>query len=263
VYGRQSAGQKLDILYPSGSGPARPAVLYIHGGGWNGGDKGDDPDMMMDMLRGFACDGFVAASINYRLDTEGRFPAAVEDCTLAVRWLRAHAAAYGVDKTRIGLVGGSAGGYLAAMLAVTAGTREFEGSGGYAEESSAVQAVASVSGPMDLQVNLCAANPEDSHKMVSNFLGVPLTENLVLARRASPIAYVRRDTPPTLFVHCKEDPAIDVDQSLRMADALARAGASTNLIVLDGKNHGSDMARTEPVLSELREFFRQVLKPDV
>jgi acetyl esterase/lipase len=261
AYGTQSSAQRLDMVYPEKPGTPAPVVFYVHGGGWNGGDKGDDPEMMMGMLNGLAADGFVAASVNYRLDKEAPFPAAVEDCKLVVRWLRAHAEKYGIDAKRIGVVGGSAGGHLAAMLAVTEGHRELEGKGGFSEESSAVQAAASVSGPTDLQVTLCAAKREDRYKMVSDFLGGPLDERKELARRASPIAYVRKDLPPTLFVHCKDDPAIDVDQSIRMAEALKKAGAPTRLMVLDGTNHGSDMARTEPVLTELRKFFRVTLTP--
>ena len=263
AYGQQSESQKLDILYLAKPDKVSPAILYIHGGGWGGGDKGDDPDMMMQMLNGFAADGFVALSINYRLSEEAPFPAAIEDCKLAIRWLRAHAEAYGVDKSRIGVAGGSAGGHLAAMLAVTDDEHGLNGIGGYAEESSTVQAAASVSGPTDLQINLCASQQESRYKMVSDFLGCPLSENMALARCASPISYIRRDLPPTLFVHCKDDLSIDAEQSIRMADALKRAGAPTQLLLLEGTNHGSDMARTEPVLTELRKFFRQVLQSEV
>lgn len=263
AYGTQSEAQKLDILYPSTLGAPRPAVFYVHGGGWNGGDKGDDPEMMMDMIKGFAQDGFVAASINYRLDHEASFPAAVEDCKLVVRWLRAHAATYGIDTARIGVVGGSAGGHLAAMLAVTSHDDGLDGAGGYATESAAVQAAASVSGPTDLSVNLRASNPKESARMVSDFLGKAPEQDKNLALRASPIHYVKKNTPPTLYVHCKDDPAIDADQSIRMAEALKKAGAPAQLLMLEGKNHGSDMARTEPVLTELRKFFRATLTPDV
>jgi len=259
AYGNQSRAQRLDIVYPITLGAPAPVVIYVHGGGWNGGDKGDDPEMMMGMLNGFADDGFVAASVNYRLDKEAPFPAAIEDCKLVVRWLRAHAAKYGIDPKRVGVVGGSAGGHLALMLAVTGGYKELEGNGGHGSESSAVRAAASVSGPTDLQVTLCAAKREDRYKMVSDFLGAPLDANKELARRASPIVYARKDAPPTLLIHCKDDPAIDADQSVRMAEALKNAGAPTQLILLDGTNHGSDMARTEPVLTKLRAFFRAKL----
>ena len=201
--------------------------------------------MMMAMLNGFAADGCVALSINYRLCGEATFPAALEDCKLAIRWLRAHAKKFGVDKDRIGVVGGSAGGHLAAMLAVTG------------DESSAVRAAAAVSGPTDLTVNVCASKPEDRHKMVSDFLGGPPEVRTDLARAASPIFHVRKDLPPVLLVHCRDDRSIDADQSVRFADALKQVGAPVTLLLLDGANHGSDMARTEPVLSDLRAFFRK------
>jgi acetyl esterase/lipase len=261
AYGTKSDKQKLDILYPIDHSKPRPAVLYIHGGGWGGGDKADDPEMQMDMLNGFAKDGCVALSINYRLAAEAKFPAAVEDCKLAIRWLRAHAGDYGVDKSRIGVVGGSAGGHLAAMLAVTRKEDGLEGEG-FLNESSAVQAAASVSGPTDLSVDMCASQIESRRKMVANFLGMPREKDPGHTRRASPIAYVRNDIPPMLIVHCKDDKSIDADQSIRFAEALTKAGAPAQLLLLDGSNHGSDMARTEPVLSDLRKLFRETLKPE-
>ena len=261
AYGRASSKQKLDILYRTDVTPPRPAVIYVHGGGWSGGDKDDDPQMQGDMMTRLA-DGFVAVAINYRLADEVKFPAAVEDCKLAVRWLRAHAAQYGIDKNRIGVVGGSAGGHLAAMLAVTQENDGFEGSGGLFEESSAVQAVVSVSGPTDLQEPLCATQVESRRKMVSDFLGVPDNEFSAAAKKASPISYVRKDAPPMLLVHCRDDQSIDAGQSIRFADAMKKVGAPVELLLLDGANHGSEMARTDPVLSQIITFLRATLKPE-
>ncbi|GMW03330.1 MAG: lipase [Candidatus Hydrogenedentota bacterium] len=258
-YGSESEKQRLDMVYFSSKEKRVPAVIYVHGGGWGGGDKGDDPDMMMDMLDGFASDGFVAVSMNYRLSGEAKFPAAVSDCKQAIRWLRAHADTYGVDKNRIGVVGGSAGGHLAAMIGVTGDLHEFDGDGPHGDQSSAVQAAVSVSGPTDLQVSVCASKPEDRAQMVGNFLGVMAADNMELARKASPVTYVCKELPPMLLIHCKDDQSIDADQSIRLADALIKAGAPAELLLLDGSNHGSDMARTEPVLSDIRAFFRRVL----
>lgn len=262
AYGQVSSKQRLDILYPSKLKGLHPAVLYIHGGGWGAGDKADDPGMMMDMLNGFAKDGCVALSINYRLSGEAPFPAAVEDCKLAIRWLRANAAKYGVDVDRIGVVGGSAGGHLAAMLAVTRVSDGLEGEGGFAEQSSEVQAAISVSGPTDLQVDMCVSQVESRYEMVSVFLGGPRDERMPLAKQASPITYARKDIPPLLAIHCKGDKSIDSEQSVRLVEALKQAGAPARILLLEGTNHGSDMARTEPVLSDVRAFIRETLKPE-
>lgn len=117
AYGTASKAQRLDILFPEDRAQPRPAIVHIHGGGWHAGDKGGRNTF--ELMRTFAKAGYVALSINYRMSGEAKFPAAVEDCKLALRWLRAHAPDYGVDPDRIGVIGPSAGGHLSAMLAVT------------------------------------------------------------------------------------------------------------------------------------------------
>ncbi|MDZ4858175.1 MAG: alpha/beta hydrolase, partial [Candidatus Hydrogenedentes bacterium] len=115
AYGQESERQRLDILHPDDVRQPRPAIVHIHSGGWYTGGKGGEKTFAM--LQAFADAGYVAVSIGYRLSGEAVFPAAVEDCKLAIRWLRANADAHGIDPERIGAIGASAGGHLAAMLA--------------------------------------------------------------------------------------------------------------------------------------------------
>jgi acetyl esterase/lipase len=144
----------LDVAMPKEhGGKPRPAIVVIHGGGWLEGDKSSfstpknrPPGNIID----FAKLGFAAVTINYRLSGEAPFPAALHDCKCAVRWLRASAKKYQIDPDSIGAWGNSAGGHLALLLGMTAKKPEFEGDGPYGEYSSAVQAVASDSGPIDL-----------------------------------------------------------------------------------------------------------------
>ncbi|MFI5065470.1 MAG: alpha/beta hydrolase fold domain-containing protein, partial [Streptosporangiales bacterium] len=118
---RDGRALQLDLYRPSG-GRLLPAVLIVHGGGWIAGDR----TMERPFAKNLAVQGFVAVPVSYRLGTPGRFPAPVYDLKEAVRWLRAHAADYGIDAAQIGVVGGSAGGTLAAMLGATNGLAALE-----------------------------------------------------------------------------------------------------------------------------------------
>src|SRR5438876_1253061 len=150
----KSAAWKLDLACPKDPGSKlRPALVIIHGGGWLEGDKSSftslkywAPGNIID----FAKLGFVAATINYRLSGEAPFPAALEDCKCAVRWLRAHALDYHIDVNRIGAYGNSAGGHLALLLAMVDKANGLESDGPYQDQSSMGQAVISDSVPVDL-----------------------------------------------------------------------------------------------------------------
>jgi alpha-L-fucosidase len=253
-YGVVSGAQRLDILYPPNAKHPLPAIINIHGGGWYAGGKGGETTLAM--LCRFAESGFVALSIDYRLSDEATFPAAVEDCKQAVRWLRAHATDYNVDPERIGVIGASAGGHLSAMLAVTRPEDEFDRAGRYLEYSSAVQAAAPVCGPMDLCVPLAPQRYPDNDPAVVRFLGGTFPGKLGAARRASPITYVRKELPPILLVHGDADNRVELSQSQKFADALAAAGAPHELLVVKGGGHGMGIARDDAMLARIVAFFR-------
>ena len=258
-YGEISERQKLDIVYPKEPGNPRPAVILIHSGGWYTGGKGGESTFKQ-MCR-FAEEGYVALSIGYRLTDEAVFPAAVEDCKLAVRWLRAHAAEYGVDPTRIAAMGASAGGHLAAMLAVTQPQDGLEGNGGFAAESSAIQAAVPVCAPLDLRVPLSKDLAQTDDPLVVQFLGGPLAEKAEEARRASPLAHVRPGLPPILLVHGSADKRVNPEQTTRMAEALREAGCPHEVIMVEGGKHGMGIAREEPVSSQIIAFLNRYLMP--
>src|SRR5205085_4220926 len=143
-----------DLAIPKASaGKPRPAIVVIHGGGWLEGDKSSFASRKYGVpgnIVDFAALGFVAVTINYRLSKEAPFPAALEDCKCAVRWLRAHARDYNLDPRHVGAYGNSAGGHLALLLGMVGPDAGLEGDGPYRDESSLVQAVVSDSGPVDL-----------------------------------------------------------------------------------------------------------------
>lgn len=255
AYGDTSDAQRLDILYPTDGRPPQPAIVMIHGGGWYTGDKGGVQTARM--LRAFADAGFTALSINYRLSDEAPFPAAVEDCKRAIRWVRAHARDYGVDPGRIGVIGGSAGGHLSAMLAVTRPDDGLEGPG-YEDQSSAVQAAVPVCPPCDLRVHLSERLKEEADPAVARFLGAG---GAALAGRASPISYAHPGAAPMLLVHGTADARVVPAQSEAMAAALAAAGALHELMLVEGGRHGMGIVRSEAEFARVLAFFTKHLAP--
>ena len=169
------------------SPPLRPGLIFIHGGAWSGGSR----EVYHYYTKRMALRGFVAATISYRLSREAVFPAAVADAKCAVRWLRAHAAEYQIDPTRIAVLGGSAGGHLAMMVGY-ANDPTLEGEGGNAETSSRVAAVVNLYGPADLTtVDARQATP------VRRFLGGPFAEKPTAYEQASPVLHLDPQDPPT------------------------------------------------------------------
>lgn len=245
----------LDVYTPEKSAGPAPFILWIHGGGWIGGEK--SPCLTV----GLVAKGYVTASIEYRLATEAAFPAQIEDCKAAVRWVRTHAKALGVDPARIGAAGGSAGGHLAALLGVAGDAADLEGKGGNPGVSSSVAAVCDIFGPTDLlhfdgHGSILVASANDS--VVAQLLGGPLATHQELARKASPITYVTKDDPPFLILHGDKDNIVPVDQSERFDAALKKAGVDSTLVVVPGAGHG-DLGPDATL--KLVDFFDKHLTP--
>ena len=258
-YGAQSPAQKLDILYPSdAAASARPAIVHIHGGGWYAGSKGGEKTL--EMLRAFAANGYVAVSIDYRLSDEARFPAAMEDCKLALRWLRANAGTYHIDPDHLGAIGGSAGGHLSAFLAVTGEVDDFHGDGSYREYSSAIQAAVPICPPTDLSKPLSEKFGLEADDAVIRFLGGTPLEKQDEARRASPATYVCPGLPPMFFIHGVEDKRVLPSHSTELAARLRDAGNACEVAIVEGFGHNVDMARTPEMLARIVAFFDRHLK---
>jgi acetyl esterase/lipase len=208
-------------------GKPRPGIVVIHGGGWLEGDKSSfvfrqrtAPANIVD----FAKLGFVAVTINYRLSGEAPFPAALEDCQCAVRWLRAHAGEYNLDRDHIGAYGNSAGGHLAMLLAMVGGDAGLEGDGPYRGQSSRVQAAASDSGPIDL---IHQYRDSQIREVVKRFLGGPPEgERLPLYRKASPLHQIKPTTPPLLLFYGVSDLQVPIVTADEFVLALGKAGAA-------------------------------------
>ncbi|MEZ4966985.1 MAG: alpha/beta hydrolase [Saprospiraceae bacterium] len=184
----------VDIFYPAKKRKkGYPGVLLIHGGGWRSGSK----DMEVPMAQQLAAKGYVAVAVEYRLSLEAPYPAAVYDLKAAVRWMRAHAAEYRLDTTRMAAYGCSAGAQLASLLGTTGGMARFEGSEGYQDHSSAVQAVLNIDGIVSFVHQEASAEGTAA----SQWLGGSRDEKWEVWKDASPLEYAGAGTPPFLFVN--------------------------------------------------------------
>lgn len=255
---------RLNIARPKKrGGKPLPAVVYVHGGGWMVNDK-DGPGFKAKILY-LAERGFFAVSIDYRLSGEAPFPAAIEDCKCAVRFLRANAEKYDINPDKIGAWGESAGGHLVLLMATADEKAGLEGKGGWEKYSSRVQAVVSWYGPTDLR-GWRNKKDKDKRNPVGQFLGGPESEKKDLYALASPITHVSADDPPALFIHGAKDKAVKVTQSENMHKALQAKGVSSRLIILEDSKHGFYNLGPEKVKELYQtsaEFFAGVLKGKV
>jgi acetyl esterase/lipase len=249
---------RMDVFLPNHrNATPTPAVLWIHGGGWEHGDKNGNSGAKF-----LANGGFVTASLTYRLSGESPFPAAVEDCKCAVRFLRANAAKYGIDPDKIGVAGSSAGGHLAELLATADQSAGLEGGGGWQNVSSKVQAVASYYGVSDLTMPF----PADTVPVIVKFFQGTQKEKPELYRKASPIFYVSKDDPPLLLVHGEEDDGVPFDQSVSMAEVYRRLGLPVEFIAVKNAGHDFEHKGDAPITLPVEmihqrtvEFFQRYL----
>ena len=249
--------QKLDLYLPAS--PKGPLLIWIHGGGWRAGTKADAPGL--EMLK----QGYAVASLEYRFSSDAIFPAQIEDCKAAIRWLRAHAREYGYDPKRFGVWGASAGGHLTALLATTGGTREFD-VGENLDQSSAIECGIDLFGPADFPgwqapSDNPAVSRSGTNSLLVLLLGGSVEEKPDLARRASPIAWVTKASAPLYILHGTADPLVGLEQSQRLADKYKAAGAEVVLEVVEGAGHGGPQFTTKERLQRLVEFLNQHLMP--
>ena len=238
---------RLDLYLPTATSKPLPVIVYVHGGGWVGGDKRQCPAIP------FATNGFAVASINYRFSQHAIFPAQIHDCKAAIRWLRANATKYGLDAEHIGAWGGSAGGQLVMLLGTTDGVKEFEGPGGNENQSSRVQAVVDWFGPSDF----LTVGPKDTR---TNLLGGDAQQNKAMAIKASPITYVSSNAAPFLIMHGAADNVVAPAQSEIFHQALKQAGVDTTLIIVEGAGHSGSKFTSPENLKQIENFFRRHLR---
>lgn len=245
---------QVNLAQPKNASIPLPAIVCIHGGGFRAGKRESYDKLCLTLAQR----GYVAITVTYRLAPQYRFPAAVQDCKTAVRWLRAHAAEYHVDPSRIGVTGGSAGGHLAQFLGVTEGVQEFEGEG-FNDQSSAVKCVVNNYGPSDFTKSY--GKSVDAGEVLPLFFGGDLSTKLREHIVGSPLYWVTPRAAPTLCIHGTEDPYVAFEQATWIVDKLKAAQVEATLLPIPGAGHGfkkpEDAATAEKALIE---FFDKHLK---
>lgn len=249
-YGREGdTPLLLDLYHPRNSTTPRPAIVFIHGGGWV---KGSRTDYAI-YAQQFAEWGYVAATIGYRFTDVAKFPGCVSDSKCAIRWLRANAERLSINPDQIAAAGGSGGGYLAMMLGYTSDVVAFEGTGGNPGVSSAVQAVVDLYGPTDF-----TAPVAQEHPSVVGLMGVPYTEAADQYRDASPLHHVDASDPPTFIIQGTLDSIVPSDQSDLLAEKLQALKVDYWYDCYPGWPHTMDVAL--PVTSRVQPTIRAFLE---
>ena len=254
--GTDNPRQRLDLYLPRKPTSDRPlpVIAFIHGGGWQSGDKRQAGGL----LAAFAQSGdYATASIGYRLTGEVGWPAQIHDCKAAIRWLRANAAAYHLDPDRIGVMGTSAGGHLVALLGTSGDVAALEGSlGPHCDTSSRVSCVVDQFGPTDFSV--IGETHDRPNGPVAKLLGGSVRDRPEDARAASPVTHASKDDPPFMCVHGTNDAVVPFRQSEVLEEALENAGVDCVLLKVDGGGHGG--FRNPAVADRIRKFFDNHLR---
>ena len=257
IYGRVGERElPLDLYLPPDTSSAVPVVIWVHGGGWRGGSKGNGGRALNMTRRGFA-----VVDVEYRLSGEALFPAQIEDCKTAVRWVRANAKKYNLDPDRIGAWGSSAGGHLVAMMGLTHDENVFE-TDDHSQYSSQVQAICNWFGPTDfLRMNDFEGRID--HDAVdspeSRLIGGPIQENKEKVAAANPIIYVSKNDPPMLIMHGGKDLSVPYNQSELLYAAMQKAGLDVTLYKVVNAGHGFGNA-TQDSAASLFEMSAQFLE---
>jgi acetyl esterase/lipase len=246
------ARNKIDLYLPAKADHPLPVIVWIHGGGWYEGSKENCPAVP------FVTKGYAVASINYRFSQHALFPAQIEDCKAAIRWLRANAKRYNLDAGHIGVWGASAGGHLVALIGTTGNVKKLEGTGGNLDQSSRVQCVVDWFGPTDFTKMGGWQDKPDSP--MARLLGGPVRDRQELATKANPITYISKDSAPFLIMHGEEDKLVPMNQSELLDRALRKAGVESTLVRIPGNGHGGPGFTTPENRKKIEEFFEKHLK---
>lgn len=249
---------KLDLYLPEKADGPLPLLIWVHGGGWQNGSKDGCPPLR----GGYVGRGYAVASINYRLSGHAVFPAQIEDCKAAIRWLRAHAKEYNLDVKRFGVWGSSAGGHLVALIGTSGDVKEFD-VGANLDQSSRVQAVCDYYGPTDFTVFVTTPGYE-SHATDSSpeakLIGGAVMQNKDKAARVNSITYVSKDDPPFLIVHGDKDPTVPINQSQLLFEALKKSEVSAHFHTIHGAGHGGPGFAGKDIDQMVSAFFDERLK---
>jgi acetyl esterase/lipase len=260
----------IDIYMPPKRGGPKPLVLYIHGGGWVGGHTRHSGALanFPAVLAKLASEGFVVASLEYRLSSEAQFPAQLQDARAAVRFLKVNAETYGLDAAKVGVWGGSAGGHLTALTAFSCGDTSLDPSPAPAG-SECVQSAVAWYGVFDFAPMLRRSVEAGSLGAAENkLLGcAPASCPADRVAAVSPSTYIDAKDPPILLIHGEKDAVVDVSQSRNVEVQLKAAGVRVDSIYIPDVDHSFigatpavTRAATLKATNATFDFFHKTLK---
>ncbi|MBL9200315.1 MAG: alpha/beta hydrolase [Opitutaceae bacterium] len=261
AYGPHPERNLLDLYLPAPGSPA-PIIVWLHSGGWYSGGRGNGGPARAWVRRGYA-----VAAVAYRFSSDAVFPAQIEDCQRAIRWLRAHAKQHGLDPARIGVWGYSAGGHLAALLATAPEAFPAPPDDPHRAVSPAVAAACAQAAPTDLaawdrqalpEANVIANAPDS---MVARLLGATPAAAPAAAARASAVTHLSRATAPVFLVHGDRDRAVPPAQSVAFHAELRAAGVESVLHLVPGGGHADETFTRGLPLEAIAAFFDRHLRP--
>lgn len=252
----QSGDRKLllDIAAPKGTDDERPCIVVVHGGGWLNGYK----SKFRALTLALAARGYVTAAIEYRLGYEAKFPAGIQDCNAAVRFLRANAAKYGIDPQRIGAVGGSAGGHLVGLMATGWKEQALQGNGGHADQSSRLKAAIVMAGPMQMTTGSVAERSRKGSANSNVWLGKTIDEAPKAYALSDAHLHIDADSTPILFMVGEHDSPSRNELSRKNLKA---AGVWTGLKVYKDGKHGcwNQLPWFYEMVADMDAFFGEQL----
>jgi acetyl esterase/lipase len=246
-FGHVTRDLRMNIIYPQIENRQYPCIIWICGGFWTQMSKSAHLPYLTDLARR----GFIVASVDYRLGHEAPFPGALIDIKAAIRYLRAHAKRYSINTEKFAVMGESAGGYLAAMTALTSAD-EFE-VGEYLDFSSVVQAACCWYAPFDLVI-LAQEN-----SVIPMFFNGDINDKQY-QRYVNPINNITGKAPPFLLLHGTDDQTVPFNQSELFHEALIVKNIDTHLIGLKGEGHAGPQFFQRPIWDIIAEFFKEKLK---
>lgn len=258
----------VDIYLPPREMGPRPLILYVHGGGWVGGNTrhgGASADFPA-ALAMLAAEGFVVASLEYRLAREANFPAQAHDVRAALRFLKGNAGHYGIDPARTGIWGGSAGGHLSALAALSCGDASLDPAGTSAPAGSeCVQSSVIWYGVFDFAA-LAAGRPGGTDGGAVTLLGCDGACRPQDYAPASPVTYIDANDPPMLLIHGEGDRVVPVAQSRLAEERLRAAGVDVTSLYIPavdhsfiGADHATTTAATLQAMNATFDYFHQTL----
>lgn len=249
----------LDIYLPPTGKSSYPLIIWVHGGAWMLNDKYADMDYMRNTLKAFVDSGYAVASIDYRHSTTAIFPAQIQDCNQAVEFLYQNASKYKLDHNRIALIGFSAGGHLASLLALSNDNHVADFYPANMKLHFKIRLMLDFYGPSDF-LTLKGNDSKDPRNPITLLLGGMASENPDKAKKASPATYADKNDPPFLIVQGEKDESVNPDQSKSLSAKLTAVGVKNDLIIVPNAPHYGVMFDADYIRAKIFSYLDTYMK---